>query len=145
MKNIGYTSIALVLETWDAARFNSKEFDSAFGSVVLEKFLELEPRAKKVYEGDRAVDIHAKQFVKFFDSIFVLLGPDTDLVEDVLKQVGERHRVMGVKPSFFPFMGDALVHALEQFSNQPMSPEQKDAWFQVYEAISSEIIKAILL
>ena len=39
MREIGYTSIALVLETWDAARFQVKEFESEFGHKAVQKYV----------------------------------------------------------------------------------------------------------
>ena len=37
MKDIGYTTLSTVLETWDQARFSSKDFESEFGMVALER------------------------------------------------------------------------------------------------------------
>jgi hypothetical protein len=37
MKAIGYQQIAIVLETWDAARYMAKDFDTEFGMVALEQ------------------------------------------------------------------------------------------------------------
>ena len=39
MKEVGYSTIAIVLETWDAARFSSDTFDSEFGMVALKKYV----------------------------------------------------------------------------------------------------------
>ena len=37
MKEIGYTQIALVLETWDGARFLDMNFEETFGLKVVSK------------------------------------------------------------------------------------------------------------
>mmetsp|Transcript_7579 Transcript_7579/g.9906 ORF Transcript_7579/g.9906 Transcript_7579/m.9906 type:complete len:153 (+) Transcript_7579:63-521(+) len=152
MKEVGYSSISIVLETWDAARFSSKDFDLDFGMLALERLFELQPRAKIVFgydkgeeEGRKHASVHAKAFAGLFDSVFQMLGPDVDFIQDILKQVGIRHKAMGVSPSFFPFMGQALMHAMETFLGKKLNDEQQGAWEEVYDAISNEIVKNILM
>ena len=134
------------------ARFGSKDFEDEFGMTVLEKMFELQPRAKKVFgfdkseeEGQKHAEIHGKAFGKLLDSIFQMLGPDTEFIEEILTQVGKRHKVMGVNPSFFPFLGQALIFALEtKYLEKPLTDDQREAWEEVFEAISNDITKAIL-
>lgn len=151
MKQIEYAQLAVVLETWDAARFGSKNFDKDFGMITLKKLFELQPRAKRVFgydkgeeEGDKSAQVHANAFAALLDSVFQMLGPDIEFITDILGQVGQRHKAMGVSPSFFPFMGQALIHGLETFLEKPLNEEQRDAWEEVFEAITNEITKAIL-
>lgn len=152
MIEIGYTNISLVLESWDMARFGSKDFEEEFGMTVLHKMFELQPRAKKVFgydkseeQGQKHAEIHGKAFGKLLDSIFQMLGPDTEFIEEILTQVGKRHKVMGVNPSFFPFLGQALIFALEtKYLEKPLTDDQREAWEEVFEAISNDITKAIL-
>ena len=151
MKDVGYSTIAIVLDSWDAARFGSKDFDNDFGMVALERLFQLQPRAKKIFGYDKGEEfgrkhalIHARAFAGTFDSVFQMLGPDVEFISDILQQVGSKHKAMGVNPSFFPFMGQALIYALEQFLKKPLTDEQRDAWEEVFEAISNEIVKTIL-
>ncbi|KAL7569415.1 hypothetical protein ACA910_009602 [Epithemia clementina (nom. ined.)] len=151
MKEVGYEQIAVVLETWDAARFGCKNFDKEFGMVALERLFELQPRAKKVFGYDQGeevgkshANVHASAFAGLFDSVFQMLGPDLEFIEDILHQVGHRHKSMGVSPSFFPFMGQALIFAVEKYLGKKLAAEQRIAWEEVYDSISNEIIKNIL-
>jgi len=88
--------------------------------------------------------MHAKAFAELLDSVFQMLGPDIEFTEDILKQVGRRHKAMGVNPSFFVPMGEALMYALESLSRRKMTDEQRSAWEEVYGAISQQIVKAIV-
>ena len=115
------------------------------------RLFELQPRAKNVFgynEGDdkgkHHADIHAKAFAGLFDSVFQMMGPDTDFIQDILKGVGLRHKKMDVSPSFFPYMGQALIFAVEKFLERKLEDDEREAWEEVYEAISIEIVKAIL-
>lgn len=151
MNNIGYEQLSIVLETWDAARFGSNNFDSTFGMVALKKLFELQPRAKQVFgydkseeEGNKKAQVHARAFAVSFDSVFQILGPDLELTVDILNQIGRRHKSIGVHPSLFPFMGEAIISTLQEFLGRPLTDQQRDAWEEVVDSICSEITKAIL-
>ena len=87
---------------------------------------------------------HAEGIVHLFDSILQMLGPDVEFIEDILSQVGSRHAKMGVNVSLFPFLGNAWVWAIQQDIGAELSNEHVEAWEEVYDAISGEIVKAIL-
>lgn len=151
MKSIGYTAIANVLAVWDNARFASKDFEYEFGMVVLERLFELHPRTKIVFgydkgeeEGQISAQVHAKAFASLIDSIFQMLGPDIDFTEEILIQVGRKHKAVGVSPSYIPFMGEALIYALEKSLGTALTEEQRNSWHEVFESISNVIIKALL-
>lgn len=112
---------------------------------------EMEPRTKSVFgydqseeEGDKHMQIHAKAFPGLIDSIIQMLGPDVEFIVEILEQVGQRHKAMGVNPSFFPFLGKALIVCLEESLGRKMSDMEKEAWEEVYEEISNVIIGKIL-
>lgn len=117
---------------------------------------------------------HADGIVSFFDSILQVLGksrkthhslifvplnkaltvsllcrsitgPDVEFIEEILCGVGKRHSKLGVSPSFFPYLGTALVYALEEtLGASNFSPADRNAWEKVYEIISAGMIKAML-
>lgn len=82
--------------------------------------------------------------VAFLFSANVITGPDVEFMEEILSQVGERHVKMGISVSFFPFLGNALVWAIRKDIGDEMTEEHEEAWEEVYDAISGEIVKAIL-
>mmetsp|Transcript_15709 Transcript_15709/g.29970 ORF Transcript_15709/g.29970 Transcript_15709/m.29970 type:complete len:147 (-) Transcript_15709:51-491(-) len=144
MQVIGYSTVASVLEAWDAARRTSKDFESEFGELLINRFIEIQPRAKKFYQTDAMMKTHADGIVALLDSILQMLGPDIEFIQEVLGQVGQRHAKMQVSPSFFPFLGQSLIWALEQKLGEQFTAEHRRAWEETYEAISNEIIKEIV-
>ena len=71
-------------------------------------------------------------------------GPDVDLIQEILSQVGKRHKDFGVQPSYFPAMGEALVYALGQvIGGANFNEVHKTAWKDVYEELSAEIVKSM--
>ena len=69
------------------------------------RLFEIQPRAKQVFgfdkgeaDGQARADVHARAFAGVFDSVFQMLGPDQEFIEEMLKQIGKRHKAMGVLP-----------------------------------------------
>ena len=80
----------------------------------------------------------------FFILILAHTGPDVELIQEILSQVGKRHKDFGVQPSYFPHMGEALVYSIEQLNGPGSFTENhKAAWKDVYEELSAEIVKAM--
>ena len=68
-----------------------------------------------------------------------------EFLKEILDQVGARHAKMGVNVSFFPYLGQALQWALAKtIGDDEMTGEHKEAWDEVYDMISNDIVKAIL-
>ena len=85
---------------------------------------------------------------RFYSSNLILLvffpGPDVEFIEDILSQVGSRHAKMGVNVALFPFLGSALIWAIKQDIGKELTDDHVEAWEDVYDAVSGEIVKAIL-
>lgn len=111
--------------------------------LICLSFVELQPRAKKFYKSEEMMQKHTDGIVHLLDSILQMLGPDVEFIEEILGQIGSRHAKMGVSPSFFPFLGQAFIWAMEKTLGE-MTDEQKESWEEVYDAISEQIVKAIL-
>jgi len=58
--------------------------------------------------------IHAVRMIYMFDAALSMLGPDTEMLEEVLHDLGRRHIGYGVSPHCYPFMGQAVVYALAE-------------------------------
>lgn len=113
-------------------------------SSLLTNFVDLQPRSKNSYQGEEMMQTHADGIVHLLDSVLQILGPDVEFIEEILAQVGRRHAKMGVNVAFFPFLGQSLTWALENIIGDEMMSDHKEAWNEVYDAISGEIVKAIL-
>ena len=142
---MGYDTVDRVVETWDSARRAHKDdFEAVFGKLLVDKFVSLQPRSKSFYRTDELMQKHADGIVHLLDSILQLLGPDYQFIDEILSQVGYRHAKMGVNVCFFPFLGQALIWTLTQTIGEEMTEENKEAWEEVYDAISGGIVKTIL-
>ena len=72
-----------------------------------------------------------------------MLGPDAELLGDILKDLGKKHAHFGVKADFFPFMGDALIATLKETLGEQFTPETEKSWLKVYAALSDKMVEAM--
>jgi len=73
-----------------------------------------------------------------------MLGPDIELLTEILVELGQKHVRYGVKYEMFPVMGDALLHTLNECLGDDFTDEIREAWKETYVEISTDMLKAQL-
>jgi hypothetical protein len=113
----------------------------------------LEPSAKEVFSFGHSEELnedfyksprlikHAKYFIQMVDRALSLLGPDIELLTEILEDLGKKHARFGVTPSMFPPMGMALLATVKELLGDKYTPEVKMAWLEVYHAFSYDMIR----
>ena len=99
------------------------------------------PASEELIKSQRFVK-HAKYFIHMIDKALGMLGPDIELLTEILLDLGAKHVSYGVKPEYFPSMGRALVHAVKSALGDGFTDDVKDAWIEVYGALSYDMIRA---
>ena len=114
----------------------------------------MEPEAKVVFGFEKNMEVseelkaaprfikHARYFIQMIDKALGMLGPDIELLTEILLDLGTKHVGYGVKPEYFPSMGRALIYAVKEQLGDNFSDEMKDAWVEVYGALSYDMIRA---
>jgi hemoglobin-like flavoprotein len=85
---------------------------------------------------------HAKFFILMIERAIGLLGPDVELLTEVFLALGGQHAEFGVKASHYPSMGHALLRTIEELLGDKFEGEMKEAWLEVYQALSYDMIRA---
>jgi len=88
--------------------------------------------------------MHAAYLIQMLDTALNMLGPDSELLAEIMMDLGKKHVSYGVKPEYFPVMGEALILTLKETLNDEITPEVETAWKETYEALSSDMIKSII-
>jgi methyl-accepting chemotaxis protein len=86
--------------------------------------------------------MHAAYLIQMIDTALNMLGPDIELLTEIMTELGIKHVRYGVKPEMFPIMGDALMHTLETTLKSDFTEPVKEAWLVVYSALSQDMIRA---
>jgi len=87
--------------------------------------------------------IHGLGIVKMLDEIFSAIGPDLELLEIIVSELGEKHCKLGMSPDHFLLLGRALLQVLEQVMGDEWDSELRSAWFQVIRVVSFAISKSM--
>jgi hemoglobin-like flavoprotein len=75
------------------------------------------------------------------DRALGLLGPDIELLTEIMLELGKQHRSFGVETSYYPIMGRALLQTLEEILGDKFKPAYKESWLEVYQALSYDMIR----
>jgi hemoglobin-like flavoprotein len=95
-----------------------------------------------IITGNKRFLQHAINLIQMFDTALNMLGPDIELLTDMLYDLGKKHVVYGVKKDLFPIMGDALIYTLDQTIPKHMNNENRDAWRKTFDAMSTDMLLA---
>ena len=117
-------------------------------------FFSLEPNARTVFTFGKDTELteeffktdgliqHAKFYIKMVDRAINLLGPDIELLTEILLELGRKHDKFGVKASYYPPMGQALIKTMADMLGDRFTREIKDAWLETYQALAYDMIRA---
>jgi hemoglobin-like flavoprotein len=103
---------------------------------------ELEPNIQNSIKA-ADIQVYAKGFAEFVDSVIQMLGPDLDFIEAILSNIGTRYRRMGGSSSVFPFVGQAIMYSMTKALKRDLTREEQNAFTETYEAVSEEIQKSV--
>jgi len=90
-----------------------------------------------------AILIHGQNIIQMLNTMFSVLGPDMDLLQEVLADIGDKHCKLGLSPDHFMLLCRALLEVLSKAMGDDWTAELKTAWFQVIRFLSFEISKAM--
>jgi hemoglobin-like flavoprotein len=154
LEDMNYSSISKVLESWELSRqkFGCPE---EVGTMILLNLFDRAPETKTIF-GFQIKDnievnpmlrmgllVHGTRMVEMLDSVLDLLGPDTDLLADVLSGLGRRHQKLGVQKAHFPLLGLALRDALAEIMNDSWTDAMEDAWMEVFDCLTEVITQGM--
>jgi hemoglobin-like flavoprotein len=123
-----------------------KEVKPLFGFPV-----DMDPTSSEMLQSKRFTT-HAVHLIQMIDTTINMLGPDIEMLTEIMIELGKKHVRYGVTPQMFPIMGQCLLQTIEECLTKSAAsgnsdhfqytPEMKQAWLQVYIALSTDMIKA---
>lgn len=150
-----YDTIFSVIDSWENLR-RIKDYELVAGTDLFSRLFEKCPPAKVLFgfpidmdpgsemmRSSKRFQKHARYMIQMLDKALNLLGPDVELLEEILTSLGKTHARIGVQTRFFPFMEEALLETLQQTLGSSFTPVTENNWKIVYGALSSAMIKAM--
>ena len=106
----------------------------------------MDPSSKELLLSKRVV-AHAAYLIKMIDSVLNMLGPDTEVLTEIMAELSKKHVRMGITPDMFRSMGKCLIGMLEECLAEYQSGFRftqtiKDAWVETYAVLSSGMLQA---
>ena len=108
----------------------------------------MDPNSNDMLQSKRFVT-HASHLISMIDTTVNMLGPDIEMLTEIMLELGAKHVRYGVTPTMFPIMGQCLLLTLEECLAESKNggsfkytQEMKDSWLEVYVALSHDMIRA---
>lgn len=139
------------------------DYEEIVGIQLFQKFFSRHPDAQLVLGFPKGLDLNSKEafenpkfvkeaklfvrnFIQMIDKALDMLGPDVEVLTEILLELGKRHVSYGVRPEWFPAFGRVLIEILEDaLPAKIFTSEIKGDWIEVYGAISNDMIRGIQL
>jgi len=87
---------------------------------------------------------HGQKFLSMIEKAVDCLGPDLEPLETELYDLGRRHVLMNALPEYWPTVGEALFHMLENVLGDAFTDEVRKAWTVVYHFMAYNMIQGLL-
>lgn len=105
--------------------------------------IDIDPTSTDLLNSKR-FKMHAAYMIEMLDTALQMLGPDIELLTEILSELGTKHVRYGVKPEMFQTMGECLMVTLEQVLGDAFDSATREAWLETYAEISQDMIRAQL-
>ncbi|KAL7577987.1 hypothetical protein ACA910_007603 [Epithemia clementina (nom. ined.)] len=154
VRELSYNTAAIVLDSWEQVR-RTPDFEREVGALLFRDMFQRSPEIKVLFgfpidldanspqlRHDKKFLQHATYMVQMLDATFNMLGPDLELLTEIMQDLGAKHARYGVKAAMHTAMQESLLHVLEQvLGSQRFSSQVKDAWIEVYGQLSQDMIQ----
>jgi hemoglobin-like flavoprotein len=122
-----------------------KSFDAMWpmrgdiANLCYSRFFELAPGARDLFPTDME-----QQRVKLMDMIAALVGSleQRALFQSLVTHSGRQHARLGVQPSQYAALGEALMWSLQCKFGASFTPELRESWRTLYATVQAEMLRA---
>jgi hemoglobin-like flavoprotein len=153
-EQISYQSLSNVLTCWQHAhqKYSCREY---IGNAILLQLFIVEPDTKQIFgfspnqtniENNpmlrMGLIVHGLRIVNMIDQILDLMGPDIDVLREILQEQVQRHKRHGVKKEHFAHMGTAIRGALRELLDKEIYTDEMDmSWKEMFDKLTSTMIQ----
>lgn len=120
---------SLVENSFVLIRQQKEAFAERFYAILFEESPQLKPLFKET-------NIH-RQSEKLYESLVLLVENirNPEVLQSVLGPLGQNHKAYGAIEQHYPFVGAALLKALEEYIGEAWTKEVAQAWTDTYGAV----------
>jgi len=150
--DITFSAVDDVSRSWDMLKV-TPDSDTVVAETLFRKIIELIFFEKKDSLSDSGLPdandqnmsnplfkIKSTMFVKMFDVVLNMLGPDLGPLAITLEELGAKHYDYGVAPGDYDLVGSALFFTLEKYLGSKWTPKLQKSWSSVYTFIAKAMV-----
>ncbi|CAB9517765.1 Involved in oxygen transport in the brain. Hexacoordinate globin [Seminavis robusta] len=143
-----FQTVSQVYESWEIIKRIPK-YEEIVGMALFDRMFQIAPEDWSLFPWTRE-DFKQKnpkflafaaKFVRMLDLAVHMLGPDMEVVEEQMYDLGRSHKNYGVLPRHFDLMGQSLLYTLQGLLGSKFTPNTQKAWKNVYGFWSSTMIQ----
>jgi hemoglobin-like flavoprotein len=102
--------------------------------VFYRRLFELDPTLRPLFKGD--IEEQSRKLMDMLAALISLLESPLGL-ELELREMGLRHASYGVKEAHYATVGQALMDMLAETLTKDFTPEVREAWVKLYQAVAT--------
>jgi hemoglobin-like flavoprotein len=156
VNDISYNTIARVSDSWEKLR-QVKNYEELAGTMLYQRFfikcpagkalfgftVDADPYSKELITSKRFI-MQASHFIQMLDASLGMLGPDIELLTEIMTELGDKHVRYGVTKEMYPIMGECIIATLESvLSKKVMTKQTKAAWQEIYREMTGDMMLAL--
>ncbi|CAB9514324.1 Involved in oxygen transport in the brain. Hexacoordinate globin [Seminavis robusta] len=152
--DLDFATIHDVINSWERLR-QLKDYDVEAGTLLFSHMFDKCPRTKVLFGfpldmatdhdsllSNRRFKAHSKYMISMLGKALNMLGPDDELLTEVMSDLGKKHVQLGIDDeAYYRVMGDSLFVALGELLGKEFSPQVEESWTIVYGELTSAMIK----
>lgn len=153
-EDLSFNEIQNVINSWEHMKHTSKDYDIEAGTILFSHLFAICPSSallfgfpvdmdtsREALKSTKRFTTHAKYMVEMLDKALNLLGPDHELLTEIMADLGKKHAHLGVTDeTYYPVMGDALIITLKELLGPEFTSEVEESWREVYNALSGAMV-----
>jgi len=120
------------IESIEKSFLSVKPIAQEAGRMFYERLFKLDPSLRPMFDD---VENQARKLMQMIASAVALLRKPDELFP-IVEELGRRHVRYGVADSHYQTVGAALIWTLEQGLGDAFTPEVRDAWVAMYDAVT---------
>jgi hypothetical protein len=99
----------------------------------------MDPNSDEILQSKRFL-AQSSLYVKLLDTVVDMLGPDIEMLSEILEEMGEKHyKIYGVSHEMYLPMGEALYETFQEKLGDEFTPDMLDVWRDVWAELSGDM------
>ncbi|XP_019407606.1 PREDICTED: neuroglobin [Crocodylus porosus] len=142
-ERLSSTERALIRESWQKVSGNPLQH----GIILFTRLFDLDPDLLPLFQyncrqfSSPQECLSSPEFLDHIRKVMLVIDAavtqleNLPCLEDYLCNLGKKHQAVGVKMDSFSAVGDSLLYMLEKCLGTAFSPDMREAWTRLYDAV----------